>query len=264
MSSRQVRRPMLCDLRLVLSNVLHTKLFVHASDILVDGFISHTFSPQDAQDFLALLFKTSDFLQQISYSNLKGVRCFIRNVPYVQPPSLGLPAQNTFLPLDFSVQTTEGTVVPQRRWTPTAVVDVRRHVESGVLELPIFFVNHNGGIGFRLSDILQGRHHDLYNGDEEAPLAGKTTITIRINVSSHMLILVAKILIYVPRSPSQWPGHGHWKRQIPARDESHARRPITVARFMKHVGRSVDKFFNVSSLHLTLCSSSIEIKPLLL
>lgn len=151
------------------------------------------FSPQDAQDFLALLFKTPDFLQHISYSNLKGVRYFTRNVPYVQPPSLGLPRQIALLPLDFSVQTTEGTVVPQRRWTPTAVVDVRRHVENGVLELPIFFVNHNGGIGFRLSDILQDRHHDLCNGDGEAPLGGKTTIYIRINVSSHMLILAARL-----------------------------------------------------------------------
>ena len=200
---------------------------------------------------MALLFKTSNFLRHISYS--KGAWYFIRYAPYVLPPSLGISTQNTLLPLDLSVRTTQGTVVPQRRWAPTAVVDVRRHIESGVLQLPTFFVNHNGGIGFGLPDILQDRHHDLYNGDEEAPLGGKTTIYIRINVSSHMLILAAKALIYVIRLPSQWPGHGHWKRQIPARDESHARRPITVARFMKHIGRSVDKFFSVSSLHLTLC-----------
>jgi hypothetical protein len=40
-----------------------------------------------------------------------------------------------------------------------------------------------------LPDILRGRHHDLYNGDRKAPLGGKTTTHIRINVSSHIHIL---------------------------------------------------------------------------
>jgi hypothetical protein len=150
----------------------------------VDGFISNTFSPQGADDFLALLLKTSDFLRHISYS--KGVWYIIRNV---QPPSLGVSTPNYSLPLDYSVRTTQGTVIPQDRWIPTDKVDIRRHVEGGALQLPIFFRNRCGGIGFWLPDILQGRHHDLYNGDRKAPLGGKTTTHIRINVSSHMLML---------------------------------------------------------------------------
>ncbi len=89
------------------------------------------------------------------------------------------------LPLDFSVRTTQGTVVPQRRWTPADEVDVRRYVAGATLQLPVYFVNRNGGIGFWLPDILQGRVHDLYHGDREAPLGGRATTHLRINVSSH-------------------------------------------------------------------------------
>jgi hypothetical protein len=222
------------------------KSLVHASDILVDGFIAHTFSPQDTHNFLTLLFRKSDFLQHHGISYSKGAWYIMRNAPHMHPPSPGISTQNPSPPLDFSVRTTQGTIVPQRRWTPADEADVRRHVEGSALQLPIFFVNHKGGIGFWLPDILQGRHHDLHNGDTEAPLGGKTTTHIRINVSSHVLILVTKILIHVPRSLSQWPGYGHWKRQIPTRDETFERQPITLARFMKHIGTSVDKFFNVS------------------
>ena len=190
MSSPQVRRPIFCNSWSVSSDTLPMKPVVHASDILVDGFIAHTFSPEDAHNFLALLFKTSGFLRHISYS--KGVWYFIRHAPYLQPPSPGPSTQNVSLPLDFSVRTTRGTVIPQRRWIPGDGIDLRRHVEDGALQLPIFFVDHSGEIGFWLPDILQGRHHDLYDGDREAPLGGKTTTHIRINVSSRILIPTQK------------------------------------------------------------------------
>ena len=54
------------------------------------------------------------------------------------------------------------------------------------------------------------------------------------------------ILIYIRRLSSQWPGYESWKRQIPTRDETFGRNPITLGRFMKHVATSVDKFFDVS------------------
>jgi len=117
---------------------------------------------------------------------------------------------------------TQGTVVPQRRWTPADEVDIRRHVEEATLQLPVFFVNRHGGVGFLLTDILQGHDHDLYNRDDQASLGGRATTHIRIN----------------------WPGYRDWKRQIPTRDETYARNPITLSRFMKHVGTSVNKFMN--------------------
>jgi len=91
---------------------------------------------------------------------------------YVQQPSSGLPTQ---LPLDFSVRTTEGTVVPQRRWSLVNEVDIRLHVQGAALQLPVFFVDRNGSVGFWLPDILEGRDRELYNRDIQAPLGGKTT-----------------------------------------------------------------------------------------
>ncbi|KAH9967384.1 hypothetical protein BC827DRAFT_1123100 [Russula dissimulans] len=117
---------------------------------------------------------------------------------------------------------TEGTVVSQRRWAPADEADFRRHVEGVTLQLPVFFVNRHGGIGFGLPDILEGNDQDLNNRDSEAPLGGRTTTFLRIN----------------------WPGYRDWSRQIPAQDQTQARRPITLARFMRHVGKSVDNFLN--------------------
>jgi hypothetical protein len=211
------------------------------------------FSPEDAQNFLALLLRTQDFLRHYHMSYSQGVWYIMQNSPYFPPPPPGIPPQNLMLPLDYNVRTSQGTVVPQRRWTPADVIDVRRYVASATLQLPLYFVNRNGGVGFWLPDILQGRDHDLYHGDREAPLGGRATTHLRINVSSYTC---AGCKDSQPNSstptPSQWPGCGHWKRQVPTRDETHARNPITRARFMRHVATSVDKFFDVSSSLLPL------------
>ncbi|KAI0247008.1 hypothetical protein BJV78DRAFT_1285887 [Lactifluus subvellereus] len=194
---------------------------VPVNDIFVDGFVARTFQPEDALHYFALLLRSPDFLRYYGIRYSQGAWYITYNIHSLQPPSMGVPMQGPRLPLDFSIRTTQGTVVPQRRWIPADEVDFRRHVEGATLQLPIFFVNQNGSVGFQLLDILQGCDRYLDNAFREAPLGRRTTTHIRIN----------------------WPGYGHWKRQIPARDETHARNPITLARFMKHVGTSVDKFF---------------------
>jgi len=78
-----------------------------------------------------------------------------------------------------------------------------------MLQPPVFFVNRqSGGVGFWLPDILRGRDHDLLNdllnGGVAAPLEGKTTTHVRINVSSHFVFLTANDLIYVCQCTSQW------------------------------------------------------------
>ena len=151
------------------------------NDLFVDGFLANTFSPRDAYNFFVLLMETPNFLQQyrVSYSHSQGLWYIARDAP---SPSLGAPSQNVSLPLDFSIKVTQGTVVPQRRWTPADEVDIRRHVEAR-LQLPVFFVNRNGGVGFLLSDILQGRDQDLHNRDCQASFGGRSTTHIRIDVS---------------------------------------------------------------------------------
>jgi hypothetical protein len=175
----------------------------------------------------------------------------MQNTPYFLPPPPGVSTQNSMLPLDLTVHPTQGTVVPQQRWAPTDEIDVRRHVAGATLQLPSYFVKRSGEIGFWLPDILQGRDYDLHDGDREALFGGRATTHLRINVSSHTLMLVdykdSKPYCPVP-TPSQWPGCADWKRQIPTRDETHSRNPITRARFMKHIGTSVAKFFEVNFL----------------
>src|SRR5712671_5979040 len=139
------------------------------NDILVDGFLASMFTPHDAHNFFAVLLKVPNFLQHYHIWYSQGAWCMMPNVPYFQPPF-----PNTPRLLDLSVGRTQGTVVPQSRWAPTDEVDVRRHVEDATLQLPVFFVNHHGGIGFWLPEILQGRDQDLVDGNTEAPLGGKT------------------------------------------------------------------------------------------
>ena len=221
------------------------------------------FSPEDAHNFFALLLRTQGFLRDYRMSYSQGVWYIMQNPPFFQPPPPGVPPQNLMLPLDHNVCITQGTVVPQRRWTPADEIDVRRYVENATLQLPIYFVNRNGGVGFWLPDILQGRDHDLYLGDTEAPLGGRATTHLRLNVSSYTRCPGCQDSQpdFSTATPSQWPGCGYWKRQIPTRDETHTRNPITRARFMKHVATSVDKFFDVSSSLLPLSPSLIQSSP---
>ena len=160
---------------------------VTPNDVLVDGFLAHMFSSQDSHAFFALLLRTPDFLRYYRVSYSRGVWYITQNVPSVRGPSVGVPTQNPSLPLDFSVKGTQGTVVPQRRWIPADRIDFRRFVAEATLQLPIFFVNRNGVVGFWLPDILQGSDRDLYNRDSEASLGGVATTHVRINVSSHTL-----------------------------------------------------------------------------
>ena len=69
------------------------------------------------------------------------------------------------------------------RWTPADTVDIQRHVDGAALNLPIFFVNRNGNLGFPLLDILRGCDSNLHSANSFAPLGGKATTQIRINVS---------------------------------------------------------------------------------
>ncbi|KAH9172482.1 hypothetical protein EDB89DRAFT_2242924 [Lactarius sanguifluus] len=195
---------------------------IHTDDLLVDGFIAQTFKPEDANNFFKLLLRTPHsqyFLQYYGIVYHQGAWRITYNANLVQGASPGIPFQPMPL-LDYSSRATQGTVLPQQRWTPADEVDVRRHVEGADLQLPIYFINRNGSIGFPLPDILRGCDRDLHNANGFAPLGGRTTTHIRIN----------------------WPGYRYWKRQVATRDETHARNPITLRRFMRHVGTSVDKF----------------------
>jgi hypothetical protein len=156
------------------------------TDLFVDGFIARTFATEDAESYFTLLLgapPSKHFLQSYGIVYHLAAWYVTRNSNLVQRPSPGVP-QPTPLLLDYSV-TARGAVVPQRRWTPTSKVAFRNDVENQhvVLQLPVFFVNRNGELGFWFPHILQGCDRDLQNANDPAPLGGKTTTHIRINVS---------------------------------------------------------------------------------
>ena len=155
------------------------------TDILVDGFVARTFTPEGAHNYFMLLLRTPPSQYYLPYYGIvhnEAAWYITSNVNSVQGTSPGVPFQATPL-LDHSVIPTHGTVVPQQRWTPTDQVDVRRHVADAVLQLPTFFVNRNGSLGFLLSDILRGSEHDLHDANNFASFGGRTTTHIRIDVS---------------------------------------------------------------------------------
>jgi hypothetical protein len=151
-------------------------------DLLVDGFIARTFAPVDASSYLMLLLKTQHFIQEYGIVYHQGAWYIRHNVSSVQGTSPGVPFQTAPL-LDHSTEKTYGTVVPQQLWTSVDEVDVRRFIQDAVLQLPIFFLNRSGGIGFPLVDILRGYDRDVHNPNGFAPLGGRATTHIRISVS---------------------------------------------------------------------------------
>ena len=122
------------------------------------------------------------FLEYYGIEYHRGAWYIRHNSKLVQGASPVIPYLPTPL-LDYSMRETTGTVVPQRQWTPAEEVDIRRHVESAALLLPIFFVNRNGSLGFSIPDILRGCDRELHNANSFAPLGGKYTTSVRIHVS---------------------------------------------------------------------------------
>jgi hypothetical protein len=57
-------------------------------------------------------------------------------------------------------------------------------------------------------------------------------------------------MVFIPHP--QWPGYHEWKRQFQTRDETPNRNPITFEKFVRHIGRSVDKFMSVSTASFCL------------
>ena len=152
------------------------------ADLLVDGFIARTFTSRDADRYFKILLReppSENFLQYYGISHHQGAWYItdinnLNNLFYI-------PRWASHL-LDYSV-TENGSVVPQTRWTPASVLDIKQYVENVELQLPIFFLNLNGGIGFRLSDISEGYARDLHNANDPAPLGQRTTTHIQICVS---------------------------------------------------------------------------------
>ncbi|KAF8272215.1 hypothetical protein EI94DRAFT_1697575 [Lactarius quietus] len=186
-------------------------------------YFAQTFQSQAAEQYLLdLLKRTSNPPYTTLYdSERKEYRFFVHAVPPHIPALFHNPPDRWLLDLGI---VSRGTVVPQTMWYPRSSVDIRRHVEMAELQMPVFFEGKDGKSAFPL------RH----------ALMANAMFFFETRQATHY---------WVQRRPhTSWPGYKEFKRQIPLRDESRARNPITKAKFVDRVGRIVETFLQVCEL----------------
>jgi hypothetical protein len=154
----------------------HFPVLTSVTQILVDGYISVCFGPQNAERYFVCLLNSN--IPASRHSGREGDPFLIAAVPrHIRDQS---PNQNTWI-LDRMV-VRAGTVVPQILWTPHTVTDRRQHVEEASLQMPIFFKHTDGRLGLPLDVAIGGRCTTLLNATHFAPLGPQTTTYIRILV----------------------------------------------------------------------------------
>jgi len=184
--------------------------------LLVDGYISQCFSPQQAEAFFLFLLKNNSFYAAAYYPGRQSGYFIVNSVP----PHIHVQFPNPRSWIIDRGPVNYGTVVPQGLWVPHTNTDRRQHVAEAPLQMPIFFEDTNGTLGITLEAAASGRCHGLLDAQCFAPLGNKTTTHIRV----------------------AWPGYFEFRRQVQTRDETSHRNPITLYRFAYHIGRSVDAF----------------------
>ena len=220
-----------------------------AENMLQYGYIGLTFGSH-TESFFASVLKASPRYLQVGFSAPGWPTAFyIDPINNIAVPANAMSARGyLIMVLDYRADLSRGTIVPQIPWFPQTPRDVRKYVTDAVLQLPIFLRQDDGSIGMSLSDVVNGNFRRLVDSVRQVSVGGRTSVHIRINVSippGVVPIIFSKPCSF-PRQ--QWPGYNEWKRQFQTRDETPNRNPITIEKFVRHIGRSVDKFMSVSSL----------------
>ncbi|KAI9435045.1 hypothetical protein H4582DRAFT_1972450 [Lactarius indigo] len=178
-------------------------------DLMIDGYIATTFSPQDAETYYCILLRRNPHFLQPSIHN---------GIFYAMPPhrpDLDPRQPQTPWVIDHMVWN-RGTVIGQQIWV------TRNQYE--LLSPPIFFVHRNGALGLPLIQAAGGDCMSLQGASRPAPL-GETCSThaqIRIN----------------------WRGYRPWDDQIMIRTQTPRREIIQLEKFVKHVAKKVKKFMD--------------------
>ena len=168
---------------------------MNGNDLLTDGYIPYTFSPQAAANYYTVLFKVDPSVIQ-AFVHKKTF--FVWNQPtiWTQPP-LNFDGRPGWL-LDYHIRP-GGSIVPQQIWFPQGQGDWRRYVEQARLQMPLFFVDGNGNLGVPVVNAAAGQMC-LRGAGEPAPFGDKTTTKIRIGVCTLASSMCASITYQSPRS----------------------------------------------------------------
>jgi hypothetical protein len=152
------------------------------TDLRIDGYISLTFGPAGAQQYITHLLEGVDYhsLQPIVVQQWPGA--FFITTPIIQndPPFTHINGRPAWL-LDYQVRSS-GTVVPQYIWRPNNPSDARRYTNAA-LHMPIFFVHNNWvGLGLNLIHAAAGNCSMLLGARIAAPVGTCSTTYVRIKV----------------------------------------------------------------------------------
>jgi hypothetical protein len=159
-------------------------------DHLTDGYISYTFGPQNAEDYIRHLVNANPTPIWVVRHQSGAFYTFNQPAadPHFIPPAVALYGRHAWL-LDYGVRLGQGfggSVVPQQIWFPQGQGDRRRYVDQARFRLPMFFLNANGSLGVPVLSAAEG-HMQLRDVVLPAQLADKSTIKIRINVCARSL-----------------------------------------------------------------------------
>ena len=156
-----------------------------AESMLHHGYIGLTFGTY-SESFFASVLKVSPRFIQVGFSAPGWPTSF-----FIAPiTSLAITANAMssrgflIMVLDYKAELSRGTIVPQGLWLPQTPRDMRKYVTDAVLQLPIFLRQDDGSIGMTLSDVVLGNFRRLVDSVQQVNVGGRTSVHIRINVSS--------------------------------------------------------------------------------
>jgi hypothetical protein len=145
-------------------------------DYLTDSYISHTFTPRDAELYVAHLYRDAASIHPIRD---RSGAYYVSIPPSHHSPPIRTQHGDTWV-LDHAVRS-GGSVVPQQLWAPRGQGDRQRYVDKAQFHMPIFFVNMNGTLGLPVMRAAAG-HMKLRDEHLPPPLVDKNTTKIRIMV----------------------------------------------------------------------------------
>ena len=143
-------------------------------ELLIDGYLSHMFSPRSAEKYHVSLLRRESL--QIQWNVILPEKIF-----YAPPPA-SVSNQDAWA-IDYAIKD-RGHVIPQQIWTPRKPSDELRYVHHEQLRPPIFFTLKDGGLGLSLKLAAAGNCMCLRGADQVANVGPSSHAQIRINVSS--------------------------------------------------------------------------------
>jgi hypothetical protein len=159
--------------------------------LLVDGYISRSFSSRMAEEYFFHLLKRNHIptYRVVSYAGTEGCYFVLDSAPpreQVRP----LPESNWVLDRSMVAM---GTVVPQAMWSPPSVEDKRWLVGEAELQIPIFFEGPDGKLGIPLEAAASGQCDGLTNAHEIARVGQRSMLNVRILVCTASQSLTWKV-----------------------------------------------------------------------